>query len=247
MLLSRLAEALRRQDWSMILVEFVMVVVGIFLGIEAANWNEDRRDRQDESAYLLRLHEDVRSSIADLRRGRDDVVGWNERGQRALQALQDGDRSLVEEETGAAFEASTRIGLPVTQLATITELISSGRLNEISDPEIRAALARVDGSLQGLQGHIRILVDYVVEAAPTIQTRLRPAPRESDGQHLGVSYDFDALAADEEFQNALGYALRIQSWNVLWMGIMVERLEEFEALLADKLQIDDLPEYLGSE
>ncbi|MEJ2535331.1 MAG: hypothetical protein P8008_07710 [Gammaproteobacteria bacterium] len=235
MILRRFTEALRRQDWTTIGVELVMVVLGIFLGIEAANWNEDRRDRQDESAYLLRLHEDVRSSIEDLNRGRDDVASWNEQGQRALRALQEGDPSLAGEDAAHAFAASTRIGLPVTQLATITELISSGGLNEISDPDIRAALARMDGSIQGLREHIRILVDYVVPVAPTVQTRLRPDFGGGTGMDRNVSFDFDALSADEEFQNALGYVLRIQRWNLLWMGAMIRELEDFEALLAEKL------------
>lgn len=236
MIIRRLAEALRRQDWDTVFVELVIVVVGIFLGIEAANWNEDRRDRQDESAYLLRLHEDVRSSIVDLQRGRDDVVRWNDRGQRALQALRNNDRTLIDEEAGYAFAASTRIGLPTTQLATITELISSGRLNEISDPAVRAELARMDGNIQGLNDHIRILVDYVVQVAPIVQTRLRPTFRDTPEWDRDVSYDFDALVADEEFQNALGYALRLQRWNINWMSLMVEELEVFEALLVEKLQ-----------
>jgi hypothetical protein len=149
--------------------------------------------------------------------------------------LQEGDPSLAGEDAAFAFAASTRIGLPVTQLSTITELISSGRLNEISDPDIRAGLARMDGSIQGLKDHIRILVDYVVPVAPIIQTRLRPDLDGATGMDRNVAIDFDALSADEEFQNTLGYALRLQRWNLLWMGAMIRELEDFEALLANKL------------
>jgi hypothetical protein len=215
MIIRRISDTLRRQDWTMVFVELIMVVIGIFLGIEAANWNEDRRDSLEEKAYLMRLHEDVQDSIAALRSGRSDVVRWNDRGREALKALQENDRSLAGEERGFAFAASTRIGLPSTQLATITELISSGRLNEISDPEIRAQLAEIDGRIKSLDDHIRILVDYVVPVSAAVQTRLRPAFGDASQWSMEdwdreVTYDFDALSNDEEFQNALGFALRLQ-------------------------------------
>lgn len=242
MIIRKLAEALRRQDWDTVLVELLIVVVGIFLGIEAANWNEDRRDRQDETAYLLRLQLDVRTSIDELRRGRDDVDHWNSLGRRALEALQNQDRTLTDEELGFALAASTRIGLPTTQLATIAELISSGRLNEISDPDIRAELVRMDGNIQGLNEHILILVDYATPVAPIVQMALRTSPLpdlpELSAEQLdqSVTYNFDALAADEPFQNALGYSLRLQVWNIFWMDLMIDDLKVFEASLAEKLE-----------
>ena len=59
MVLRRLVEAIRAQDWSTILMEVVIVVIGVFLGIEVSNWNEDRLARELESYYLDRIHADV--------------------------------------------------------------------------------------------------------------------------------------------------------------------------------------------
>ena len=42
MLLRRLANALKEQNWTTILIEFFLLVSGVFLGIQAANWNEQR-------------------------------------------------------------------------------------------------------------------------------------------------------------------------------------------------------------
>ena len=39
MILRRVATALREQNWSTITIEFLLLVVGVFLGIQAANWN----------------------------------------------------------------------------------------------------------------------------------------------------------------------------------------------------------------
>ena len=52
MILRHLAGRLKQQDWIAVGIEFVLVVVGVFLGIQVANWNGDRRERALELAYL---------------------------------------------------------------------------------------------------------------------------------------------------------------------------------------------------
>ena len=47
-MLKRLGQALRRQDWATIAIEFVLLVLGVFLGIQVANWNESRLERAVE-------------------------------------------------------------------------------------------------------------------------------------------------------------------------------------------------------
>lgn len=46
MLLRRLADAFRQQDWLTVLVEIMIVVMGVFLGLQVNNWNEWRQDRE---------------------------------------------------------------------------------------------------------------------------------------------------------------------------------------------------------
>jgi hypothetical protein len=43
MILRRLAEVFRRQDWIAVLLEVLIVVVGIFVGLQVNDWNEDRK------------------------------------------------------------------------------------------------------------------------------------------------------------------------------------------------------------
>lgn len=55
MITRRLAESLREQNWVTIVIEVLVVVVGIFLGLQVDDWNEARKDRIEERAYLERL------------------------------------------------------------------------------------------------------------------------------------------------------------------------------------------------
>lgn len=49
MILRRLAESLRNQNWMTFLVELVLVVVGIFIALQVDDWNQARKDRIDDA------------------------------------------------------------------------------------------------------------------------------------------------------------------------------------------------------
>lgn len=51
MILRRLAEGIRQQDWFTFVVELLIVVVGIIIGLQVDDWNEMRKDRLEERAY----------------------------------------------------------------------------------------------------------------------------------------------------------------------------------------------------
>jgi uncharacterized membrane protein HdeD (DUF308 family) len=46
MILARLLENLRAQNWSTMLSELLVLIVGIFLGFQLDDWNDERKDRE---------------------------------------------------------------------------------------------------------------------------------------------------------------------------------------------------------
>ena len=42
MILRRVVANLKHQHWTAIGIELVIVVVGVFIGMQVSNWNEDR-------------------------------------------------------------------------------------------------------------------------------------------------------------------------------------------------------------
>ena len=66
MILRRVTEHVKAQNWFAVGLDFLIVVVGVFIGIQVANWNEGRIDRSNERVYLSALVEDVRKDLADI-------------------------------------------------------------------------------------------------------------------------------------------------------------------------------------
>ena len=52
MILRRIATAFRKQDWFTVAVETLIVVLGVFLGIQLGNWNDARALRAQETELL---------------------------------------------------------------------------------------------------------------------------------------------------------------------------------------------------
>ena len=58
MILRRIIAHLRKQEWTAIGIDFLIVVVGVFVGLQAQAWNESRQDRVRERMYIERLERD---------------------------------------------------------------------------------------------------------------------------------------------------------------------------------------------
>ena len=46
MILSRITQALRDQNWLAVGIEFVIVILGVVIGFQISNWNHVQSDRR---------------------------------------------------------------------------------------------------------------------------------------------------------------------------------------------------------
>ena len=68
MILRRVITHVRQQEWTAIAIDFVIVVAGVFVGMQVANWNEQQADNRRARAYVERLAIDLSKDL-ESRRG----------------------------------------------------------------------------------------------------------------------------------------------------------------------------------
>jgi len=88
MILRRLSKSLTEQNWTAIWIEFVLLVVGVFLGIQVANWNAARVDRIEYEAALGRLGAEIDINLAALDAFDPEMENSLKIAARALTVLQ---------------------------------------------------------------------------------------------------------------------------------------------------------------
>ena len=233
MILSRIATALRQQNWVAVALEFVIVIAGVVIGFQITAWNETRANRENEQIYLTRLYQDMELSICRLSDERDLLISWNERARVTLNALLDNDPGAATD-TGFELIASTRLQTGTPHRATLNELVEGGQMNLISSPELRAQIAATDAELTSLAGYIQLLAGAQQPFMENIHTRLRP----SREREWSITYEFDALANDDEFINSLGQSLRLGRTNSIWLDRMIESADALRLSIGSALGAD---------
>jgi hypothetical protein len=87
MLLRRVLEHVKDQNWTAVAIDFVIVVVGVFIGIQVSNWNESRAFERREQVLLRELHGEVAQNLADAQSKGDAFLIGAESARRVLDAI----------------------------------------------------------------------------------------------------------------------------------------------------------------
>jgi hypothetical protein len=64
MILRRIAHHLKQQQWTAVLIELVILILGVFLGFQVTDWANERANRSSEARHLEEIAEDLRADAA---------------------------------------------------------------------------------------------------------------------------------------------------------------------------------------
>jgi len=206
MVLRRIAEHIKDQNWFIVALEFTLVVAGVFIGIQVANWNDARQDRADETRFLVQLHGDIELAeqlslrVRERRLARvDDIIS----GLDVL--LERSQRNVLTDRECSAIAASHYLGIVAADLASFTELMSAGRIDIIRDNELRRNLIQFQQVRSSLRDLITILTNdglalpQIFPDLISIDTRY---DEESGEVRMTASCDLEGMRASRPFLNA---------------------------------------------
>lgn len=136
MILRRLTQNLKQQNWTAIWIEFVLLVAGVFLGIQVSNWNADRATRIQSELFTQRLREDLRIEIWNRAALNAYHASVRLNARKTLAALE-GKADLSNEALLIAAYRASQYGELVHYRGTYDELTSTGNIGLIKDHLLR--------------------------------------------------------------------------------------------------------------
>ena len=243
MLLRRIIAHLRKQEWTAVGIDFVIVVVGVFIGIQVTNWNESRLEAQRETAYLVALQGDFRAVVTELEH---DIARYDEIANSMTFLLEQSRMARPDASLDALNEAADLlIAMQGTMVVsdTYSNLTGSGDLAIIRSQELKDSMSSFFGKYD-----VVVLVSHTHELQlvgifqPSIIAHLDYVgmlPR-TRGLTPSAAFDPDRIRTalrTADFRNIVAV-----KWDIVadLREVMTTALEEarrVEALLAEELEI----------
>lgn len=141
MILNRIASAIKRQDWFVVVIEILIVVIGIYIGLQVDDWQKERQDRATEQVYLREIYEDL---LRDQQEMDDSIETANTVVSTLIEFLE---QSALEEPTwdletmNQNVTAIQRLPTFVPVSRAYTNITGSGDLKIIQSFELKNQLA----------------------------------------------------------------------------------------------------------
>jgi hypothetical protein len=214
MILRRVIKHFRNQEWTAIFLDFLIVVVGVFVGLQVQQWSDARQDRRDEVVFLRALHEDVIRAEALMNNG----VTALQDNARNLSRVTDvifgaaPARELTPEDCNAiAYSNVLYVGR--SDLPALVRLRDAGRTGIIRDDILADALAALTqrrNALEVISAQASPLLIHIVrdfaEVFPMVSVS-KAAPNPSNGLDRDVltHCNLEDIRANQALLNAIAF------------------------------------------
>lgn len=240
MILRRLSQSLKEQNWAAIWIEFVLLVVGVYLGIQVSNWNSERVANKQSEIFTERLREDLRTEAWNYITLNGYYGNVLSNAERALAALE-GDAQLSDEALIIAAYRATQYGEAIRYRSTYDELTSTGSLGLIKDPMLRKTALQIYNSLayenlksEGINSRYRIAfrMKIPMNVQNTIASKCGDLPQDvGNYSRVDTSLDYDCKTglAPEDIKNAA----RILRSDVVFVELLRLRIGDIKSQLGN--------------
>ncbi len=234
MILNRIATALRGRDWTAVAIEFAVVVLGIFVALQAEDWNQERTNLQLEQVYISRLADETRANLSSLK---EHEQVFEEKIQFIL-SLPDLHLDEVIQRDPDAFmyqlDNSAYVALPDLRSETYEELESTGRLALLRGAQLRGAIASNLNDYRSLRpvvsqsiGGYRRLLFETLPGQSYYDFRFGTGYADS----ATIAASVEAFRSDPRFDAAANAEITYGTDVLYWVRLFIRRTEGVLALL----------------
>lgn len=245
MLLRRITQHIKNQNWFAVFLDFMIVVVGVFIGIQVANWNQERATRAAEKQYLERLKADLENTSIRLEDSLDWQLANTERIQLVIKSLKNCELAAEDQDAFAVgLFVSGKLNPPILVDTTLEELKSSGQMNILSNKRLRSSLIELQRRFRGNSSHLDMINAWLVHPIKEINSRLiylnldENSANRNDIRWQDIEFDFAAACRDRVFRSAISAIWNYTFENARRARALNEATEEVIAELMGEPQSD---------
>jgi len=242
MILRRFMQHVKEQNWFAVGLDVVVVIVGIFLGMQVQQWYEDRTEKERIVAQLDSFRNELMLSLTELNTRRDyyqdRVNGVTELRDRLENdtdfPADDFNRLLVSSIRGSSLNISFR---------GYDELTTTGAMSKVANENLRDLIHQWDITLTTIEN-----MDESIESVrnghiipAVIQSSGFGNAVQSDERYQALTktkrfeYDIEAIKADRTFDGTLALRHVQAQQQLTFLGDFIDKTNELIVALGDEV------------
>ena len=142
MILRRITQHVKDQNWFAVGLDFCIVVVGILIAFQITNWSEARSDRVREQKIIERLHSDYEALGQETREKIELMEPLIDSIEEVKQLIVDGPKDTDLPRLQNFYETAFNLPRFSGQSDSYEQLVSSGDMNLLRNDQLRAELVK---------------------------------------------------------------------------------------------------------
>ena len=159
MIFRRIKAHIEKENWFAVLIDFLIVVVGVFIGIQVANWNDNRQQRETTQHYLTCISEELVANQEDINQRLAYFRQTRAHAFAALEALEQSKDQLGVKFLVDIYQASQALPREIGR-DCYDEVLSVGANHAIPDIEVRKRLANYYRSIASQKNNLESMTPY---------------------------------------------------------------------------------------
>ena len=140
MIYKRVAARLHAQDWLAITIEVGIVIVGVFIGTQVSNWNQERLEKRETQRMVAQLDPQLQTMSDYFSTARDYYATTRAYATTAVAGWRSDPKVSDKDFVIAAYQASQIYTLG-TNSSTLSTILGADQLRNIDDRSMRADLS----------------------------------------------------------------------------------------------------------
>ena len=242
MILARITQAIRTQNWFAVVLEFVIVIAGVVIGFQVTGMAGERDDRETEARHIREIADDLRI----------DINSYQELIDSALYRIV-GVNLIIEAVGGEPLPGELVLSTSTMNIPELPEIGTEGRGHILGHVNlVRVSVGNRSGydslinsgNIELIRNHdiAREIQVYYSNHNNLLDTQALFREFRNDGARLGYTLGlstFDALPFDDVVQRISespdyqAYLRATREWAIVHANIMIERRDEAQALLVE--------------
>ena len=238
----RIAEHVKAHNWFAVAIDFLIVVVGVFVGLQVNNWNEARANRGIVARHLNEIAEDLRSHLdlsgalygsAVARIAAVDYICDEAFGRKLPEVIVLSTESwtvpehapIAEDRLDNLMGAINLVRITVGSRSGYESLISSGHLGLIPNKDLAREIQLYYGEYDDLADTNAVFRGFRNSGVPAMYAHGLSSFDERPAEEI--------VALAKENPDFAAYLRTVREWAALHAGLLGELHGKTEALLAD--------------